>query len=41
MVVHKHTRLMPNQRKALAKDYYDCKVRKKQLMAKYGVSYGQ
>lgn len=39
MVVHKHTRLMPYQRKALAEDYFILKLRKKDLIAKYGVSY--
>jgi hypothetical protein len=39
MVVHKLVRLLPYQRKALAKDYYEAKLRKKALMAKYGVSY--
>jgi len=39
MVVHKRVRLLPYQRKELAKDYYEAKLRKKDLMAKYGVSY--
>jgi len=39
MVVHKRVRLLPYQRKQLATDYYEAKLRKKDLMAKYGVSY--
>jgi len=39
MVVHKRTRLLPYQRKELAKDYFVTRLRKKDLMAKYGVSY--
>lgn len=39
MVVHKRTRLMPYQRKKLAKDYFAFKLRKKDLVAKYGISY--
>lgn len=39
MVVHKRTRLMPYQRKELARDYFVGKLKKKTLMAKYGVSY--
>jgi transposase InsO family protein len=39
MVVHKHTKLMPGRRRKLAYDYYVGRMRKKDLMAKYGVSY--
>lgn len=39
MVVHKRVRLLPYQRKALATEYFEDKVKKKMLMAKYGVSY--
>lgn len=39
MVVHKRVRLLPYQRKELAKDYFEGKLRKKELMAKYGISY--
>jgi transposase InsO family protein len=39
MVVHKRVRLLPYQRQDLAEDYFVRKLRKKQLMAKYGVSY--
>ncbi len=39
MVVHTRTRLLPYQRKELAKDYFVTRLRKKDLMAKYGVSY--
>jgi hypothetical protein len=39
MVVHKHTKLTPRQRKALAYDYYVGKQRKVNLMSKYGVSF--
>lgn len=39
MVVHKRVRLLPYQRKALAKDYFEAKLRKKDLIAKYGISY--
>jgi transposase InsO family protein len=39
MVVHKHTKLTPRQRKALAYDHFVGKARKVELMAKYGISY--
>lgn len=39
MVVHKRTRLMPYQRKELAEDYFVHRLRKTDLMTKYGVSY--
>ena len=39
MVVHKRVRLLPYQRKELAKDYFEAKLKKKDLIAKYGVSY--
>lgn len=39
MVVHKHTRLLPMQRKELADDYFVHRLKKKELMCKYRVSY--
>lgn len=39
MVVHKHTKLTPRQRKALAHDYFVLKARKIDLCRKYDVSY--
>lgn len=39
MVVHKHTKLTPRQRKALAHDYFVLKLKKIDLCRKYGVSY--
>lgn len=39
MIVHKHTRLLPRERKQLAEDYFTHKFKKKDLMAKYRVSY--
>lgn len=39
MIVHKHTRLLPRERKQLAGDYFTRGMKKKDLMAKYRVSY--
>ena len=39
MVVHKHTKLMPSERRKLAYDYYVLKLRKVDLGRKYRVSY--
>ena len=39
MVVHKHTKLMPWQRKQMAHEYYMLKLKKIDLCRKYGVSY--
>lgn len=39
MVVHKHTRLLPRERKQLAYDYFVLKLKKIDLCRKYGVSY--
>jgi hypothetical protein len=39
MVVHKRIRLLPYQRQDLAEDYFVRKLKKNQLMTKYGVSY--
>jgi len=39
MVIHKQTKLTPRQRKALAFDYYQRKLKKVELMRKYGISF--
>jgi transposase InsO family protein len=39
MVVHKRARLLPYQRKELAREYFVDKVKKKDLIVKYGVTY--
>jgi len=39
MVIHPNTKLTPKLRKALARDYFECGFKKRELKEKYGVSY--